>query len=96
MRAIGSGARHVDKLLVARISDDFAMAGVAKKVVLRRILDRLEANPGYSVPCRFGSETCDDDYLCAVHCRWKHAEDLYAEFVKATTVFDVRIKRAAC
>ena len=72
----------------------FAMVRSPKVVSLQEILTPFESILGPSRPCPFGNEVCNDDQPCAGHDRWKNVKEVYAKFLRDTTIYEVSIHHA--
>jgi Rrf2 family protein len=75
------------------IGGGFAMARWPSEVVLDEILKPFESILGPSRPCPLGNEVCSDDDPCAGYESWKHVKEVYAQFLRDTSIHEVSIKR---
>ena len=67
----------------------FRLARDAKKITLFDIVEPIEAASRWE-GCILGRKQCSKITPCAMHDRWKNVREVYLEFLKNTTIEDLK------
>lgn len=69
----------------------FQLAGRARRVTMRRVLEQIEGPRAEAGSCVFHLGDCDCDNPCPLHHHWERVQEAYNDMLGSVTIGDLRV-----